>query len=143
MVTRCARFSPSSSRPKTNKESNSAIFIPLVKSFFRPSSVNRGAHAREHRGERSHNRTEYAFRKSKSLINRILSQARRPGLASLSFLVFAVLYVFTNEVSLRAARTVSRRLKRLTAKVERGRELGEDDFRGLNGWRWGVLELTA
>ncbi|KAK3487505.1 uncharacterized protein B0T23DRAFT_455681 [Neurospora hispaniola] len=120
-----------------------AIFIPLVKSFFRPSSVDRGAHAREHRGERSHNRTEYAFRKSKSLINRILSQARRPGLASLSFLVFAVLYVFTNEVSLRAARTVSRRLKRLTAKVERGRELGEDDFRGLNGWRWGVLELTA
>lgn len=116
-----------------------AIFIPIVKSFFRPTSVDKGAHARDH----PRNRTEYAFRKSKSLINRILSQARRPGLASLSFLVFAVLYVFTNEVSLRAARTVSRRLKRLTAKVERGRELGEEDFRGLQGWRWGVLELTA
>ncbi|KAJ4385044.1 hypothetical protein N0V85_008303, partial [Neurospora sp. IMI 360204] len=78
-----------------------AIFIPLVKSFFRPSTVDKGAHARDH----ARNRTEYAFRKSKTLLNRILSQARRPGLASLSFLVFAVLYVFTNEVSLRAART--------------------------------------
>ncbi|KAA8632488.1 hypothetical protein SMACR_03071 [Sordaria macrospora] len=120
-----------------------AIFIPLVKSFFRPSTVDKGAHAREHKHKRGHNRTEYAFRKSKSLIDRILTQARRPGLASLSFLVFAVLYVFTNEVSLRAAKTVSRRLKRLTAKVERGRELGEEDFKGLQGWRWGVLELTA
>ncbi|KAK1780228.1 hypothetical protein QBC45DRAFT_409421 [Copromyces sp. CBS 386.78] len=117
-----------------------AIFIPLVKSFFRPSTVDKGAHARE---SSHHNRTAYAFRKSKSLIDRILTQARRPGLASLSFLVFAVLYVFTNEVSLRAAKTASRRLKRLTAKVERGRELAEEDLKALQGWRWGVLELTA
>ena len=145
---RCARFSPSFRLVcVANCFFDRAIFIPLVKSFFRPSTVDKGAHAREHKGKSKHNkhfnRTEYAFRKSKSLIDRILTQARRPGLASLSFLVFAVLYVFTNEVSLRAAKTVSRRLKRLTSKVERGRELGEEDFKGLQGWRWGVLELTA
>lgn len=86
------------------------------------------------------NDTEYAFRKSKSLIARILRAARRPGIATLAFFVFAVMYVFQNEVTLRVARTVSKRLKRLSAKVERGEdEIGEDDVKLLQGWRWRVL----
>jgi cob(I)alamin adenosyltransferase len=51
-----------------------------------------------------------------------------------------VLYVFQNEVALRVARTVARRLKRLEAKVEEGREeLTEADVKLLQGWRWRVL----
>jgi hypothetical protein len=54
--------------------------------------------------------------------------------------VFAVLYIFQNEVSLRVARTVRRRLRRLVAKVEQGREaLTDDDVKMLRGWRWRVL----
>jgi hypothetical protein len=54
--------------------------------------------------------------------------------------VLSVLYVFQNEVSLRVARTVSKRLKKLVGKVERGDEgLSEEDMKTLNGWRWRVL----
>jgi hypothetical protein len=54
--------------------------------------------------------------------------------------VFAVLYVFQNEVELRVARTVGKRLRRLVARVEDGREeLTEDDVKLLQGWRWRVL----
>jgi hypothetical protein len=54
--------------------------------------------------------------------------------------VFAVLYVFTNEVSLRVAKTMYKRINRLMAKVEGGREeLSEDDIKTLQGWRWRVL----
>jgi cob(I)alamin adenosyltransferase len=61
-------------------------------------------------------------------------------LAAIAFFVFAVLYVFSNEVSLRVARTVSRRLKRLSAKIENGQEeIDEKDMKYLNGWRWRVL----
>lgn len=90
----------------------------------------------------SSNSTEYAFRKSKSLITRILSAVRSSfgGLASVTFFVFAVLYVFQNEVSLRVAKTVSKRLKRLHAKVERGdQEITQADLKLLRGWRWRIL----
>lgn len=61
-------------------------------------------------------------------------------LASVAFFVLAILYVFESEVSLRVARTMSKRLKRLMAKVERGdQSLGEDDLKVLKGWRWRVL----
>jgi hypothetical protein len=54
--------------------------------------------------------------------------------------VFAVLYVFQNEVSLRVARTLSKRLERIAAKIEDGREeVTEDDVRLLQGWRWRVV----
>ncbi|KAL2255222.1 hypothetical protein VTK26DRAFT_3839 [Humicola hyalothermophila] len=107
-----------------------ASIIPLVKAVFR----------RPRDDEESANKTEYAFKKSKSLISRILASTRRPGIGTLAFFVFAVLYVFSNEVSLRVARTVSRRLKRLVAKVEDGREpLTDDDLKLLRGWRWRIL----
>jgi hypothetical protein len=50
------------------------------------------------------------------------------------------MYVFQNEVTLRVARTVAKRLKKLSSKVERGEEdLSEDDLKLLQGWRWNVL----
>ncbi|KAK4158040.1 hypothetical protein C8A00DRAFT_28939 [Chaetomidium leptoderma] len=108
-----------------------ASFIPLVKKLFRRP---------KHEDEESANRTEYAFKKSKSLVSRILAAAHRPGLGTLAFFVFAVLYVFQNEVALRVAKSVSKRLKRLVAKVEDGREeLTEHDVKMLQGWRWRVL----
>ncbi|AEO67167.1 uncharacterized protein THITE_128347 [Thermothielavioides terrestris NRRL 8126] len=107
-----------------------ASVIPLVKRLFR----------RPRDEDESANRTEYAFRKSRGLISRILASTRRPGLGTLAFFVFAVLYIFQNEVSLRVARTVRRRLRRLVAKVEQGREaLTDDDVKMLRGWRWRVL----
>lgn len=57
----------------------------------------------------------------------------------MAFFVFAVLYVFQNEVSLRVGRTVTKRLKKLTSKVEAGEEVGEEDLKLLQGWRWRVL----
>lgn len=50
------------------------------------------------------------------------------------------MYVFQNEVTLRIARTVSKRLKKLSSKVERGDEaINEDDVKLLQGWRWNIL----
>lgn len=108
----------------------SATIIPAVRKIFRRSSHNEAA-----------NDTEHAFQKSKSLIARILDSVHgKSGLASVAFFVLAVLYVFQNEVSLRVARTVSKRLKKLVAKVERGDDgVGEEDMKVLNGWRWRVL----
>ena len=64
----------------------------------------------------------------------------KSGLASVAFFVFAVLYVFQNEVALRVAKTVSKRLKRLRDKVERGEEeISEKDVELLKGWRWRIL----
>jgi len=60
--------------------------------------------------------------------------------AKVAFFVFAVLYVFQNEVSLRVARTVQKRVRRLMERVERGDEdVDEKDVRMLEGWRWRVL----
>lgn len=110
-----------------------ASFIPLVKKLFR----------RPKHEDESANRTEYAFKKSKSLVARILASTHRPGLGTLAFFVFGVLYVFTNEVSLRVGRTVSKRLRRLVAKVEDGREeVTEDDVKVLQGWRWRILNWS-
>ncbi|KAI1270942.1 hypothetical protein F5Y07DRAFT_46005 [Xylaria sp. FL0933] len=111
-----------------------AAIIPAVRKIFRRSSED---HV-------SANDTEYAFRKSKSLIARILDSVHVHGgksaFASVAFFVLAVLYVFQSEVSLRVARTVSKRLKTLVAKVENGVEdVGEQDLKTLNGWRWRVL----
>lgn len=88
----------------------------------------------------SSNDTEYAFRRSRSLVDRILRSMQRPGLMTLAFFVFAIMYVFQNEVTLRVARTVSKKLKRLSSKVERGEEeINEDDLKLLQGWRWRIL----
>ncbi|KAM7210233.1 hypothetical protein V8F06_014385 [Rhypophila decipiens] len=106
-----------------------ASFIPIVKRLF----------PRPDRESETSNDTEYAFRKSKSLISRVLAATRRPGIATVAFFVFAVLYVFQNEVSLRVGRSVTKRLKRLTSKVEAGEDIEEADLKALRGWRWRVL----
>ncbi|KAI8631898.1 hypothetical protein F5Y19DRAFT_378621 [Xylariaceae sp. FL1651] len=110
-----------------------ASVVPTVRKVFRRRSSG---------DTEASNDTEHAFRKSKSLIARILDSVRhrKSALASLALFVLAVLYVFQREVSLRVARTVSKRLKKLVAKIERGEEgVGEEDIKVLNGWRWRVL----
>lgn len=113
-----------------------AAFIPAVKRIFRRPSSSSGQEAD------TPSSTEYAFARSKTLLARILDSVRgRSGLASLAFFVFAALYIFQNEVSLRVARTVSRRLRRLGGKIESGEGGGidEKDLELLKGWRWRVL----
>lgn len=116
----------------TARAPQSTTIIPTVKALFR-----RPRHSRDE--SESSSRTEYAFRKSKELIARVLAATTRPGIGTVAFFVFAVLYVFQNEVSLRTARTVSRRLDRLVSKVESGQEVTEDDMKVLKGWRWRIL----
>ncbi|KAG8161363.1 hypothetical protein KVR01_009627 [Diaporthe batatas] len=109
-----------------------AVIIPAVKAIWK----------RPRHDSESSNKTEYAFFKSQSLISRILNAVRSSfgGLASITFFVFAVLYVFQNEVSLRVAKTMSRRLKRLHAKLERGDQaITQADLKTLRGWRWRIL----
>lgn len=112
----------------------SASIIPIVKALFR----------RPRHDEDSSNDTEYAFKKSRSLISRILASTRRPGIATVAFFVFAVLYVFQNEVTLRAGRSVQKRLQRLADKVERsGGDVTEEDIKLLSGWRWRILTWAS
>lgn len=78
-------------------------------------------------------------------MSRILDTVRHGGgkFASIASIVLAVLYVFQNEVSLRVARTVSKRLKRLSNKIERGEgDMVEKDLDVLKGWRWRVLLMS-
>lgn len=108
-----------------------ASFIPAIRAIWRrPAGESEAS-----------NNTEYAFRKSRSLLARIRDSVHGKGrLAALAFVVFAVLYVFANEVSLRVARTISKRLKRLSAKIESGQQdIDDQDMKALNGWRWKVL----
>lgn len=160
---------------RTNKGKKSASIIPLVRRIFRRPSKDSDNNKKgeDHRanstntklatGQRSTgssnalmNATEYAFGKSRALIQRIRTSVRGSGwflggLAAVSFFVLSVLYVFENEVSLRVAKTVSKRLKRLTVKVERGgsgsaadAQLDEKDLAVLQqGWRWRVLTWSS
>lgn len=87
------------------------------------------------------NDTEYAFQRSRSLLARIKDSVfGKGGYASIGFFVFAVLYIFQNEVTLRVARTIQKRMKQLSEKIREGDyELEERDMRALEGWRWRVL----
>lgn len=108
-----------------------ASFIPAIRSIWRrPAGESEAS-----------NNTEYAFCKSRSLLARIRDSVHGKGrLATLAFIIFAVLYVFSNEVSLRVATTISKRLKRLSAKIENGQQdVDDQDMKLLNGWRWRVL----
>ena len=89
----------------------------------------------------SSNNTEYAFRKSKGLLQRIKDSVLGHGhLASIAFFVFSVLYVFQNEVTLRVAKTVQKRLKKLSQRLEySSQEIEERDLKTLEGWRWRVI----
>lgn len=108
-----------------------ATLIPAVRRLFRRPSDD----------VESSNDTEYAFRRSKGLIARTWALVRNNGaLASVAMLVLSVLYVFQAEVSLRVARTVSKRLKRLIQRIDVGDEvLDEKDLDLFAGWRWRVL----
>ncbi|ETS73625.1 hypothetical protein PFICI_14571 [Pestalotiopsis fici W106-1] len=112
-----------------------ATLIPAVRRLFRRPSDD----------QESSNDTEYAFRKSKGLISRTWTLVRNNGaLASMGLLVLSVLYVFQAEVSLRVARTVSKRLKRLIQRIEIGDEvLDEKDLNLFTGWRWRVLSWKS
>lgn len=60
--------------------------------------------------------------------------------AKIAFFVFAILYVFQNEVTIRVAKTLNKRLRKLTEQVERGDpDINESDLRVFDGWRWRVL----
>jgi hypothetical protein len=113
----------------------SATLIPAVRRLFRRPSDD----------QETSNDTEYAFRKSKGLISRTWNLVRNNGaLASMGLLVLSVLYVFQAEVSLRVARTVSKRLKRLIQRIEIGDEvLDEKDLHLFAGWRWRVLSWKS
>lgn len=118
----------------------SGTLIPAVRRLFRRPESN---------SEGTSNDTEYAFFHSKSLVQRVLDSVRGgwsgiSRLASATFLVFAVLYVFQNEVTLRVASTLSKRLKRLSSKIENSDnyEMSDKDLALLRGWRWRVLSRS-
>ncbi|EGU82174.1 hypothetical protein FOXB_07305 [Fusarium oxysporum f. sp. conglutinans Fo5176] len=111
-----------------------ATFIPFIRRFWRRNDDDEDSHS-------SANDTEYAFKKSKGLLEHIKNGILGKGrFAKLAFFVFAVLVVFSNEVSIRVARTVQKRLKKLTARIEHGDpDIDEKDMKLLEGWRWRVL----
>ncbi|PHH89874.1 hypothetical protein CDD83_5047 [Cordyceps sp. RAO-2017] len=110
-----------------------AAFVPAIRRIFR-----RGSDAHSHE---STNNTEHAFWKAKGLMARIHDGVLGSGrLAQVACVVFAVLYVFQNEVTIRVARTMQRRLKKLSERVERGdADLDVADIAVLEGWRWRIL----
>lgn len=110
-----------------------ATFIPIVRKLFRRGSDSESL--------ASSNNTEYAFRKSKGLLQRIKDTVLgHHRLASIAFFVFSVMYVFQNEVTLRVAKTVQKRLKKLSQRLEySNQEVDEKDLKVLEGWRWRVL----
>lgn len=110
-----------------------ASFIPLVRRIFR-----RG---KDEESQLSANDTEYAWRRAHSLLARIKDSVfGSGGLASMAFFVFAVLYVFKNEVTLRVARTLQKRIRKLYQRIERGdQEIDEADLKMFDGWRWRIV----
>lgn len=127
-------------RPSCSHPRSAALFpvlgriIPAVRSLFRRSSTEKSE-------DKSVNDTEHAFARSKEILSRVKDSVfGKGGFASMTFLVFGVLYIFSNEVSIIVAKTMSKRLKKLTAKIERGSDqLTESDLKVLEGWRWRVL----
>ncbi|KAM0425151.1 hypothetical protein ACHAPT_009712 [Fusarium lateritium] len=111
-----------------------ATFIPFIRKFWRRSHDDEESAV-------SANDTEYAFRKSKGLLEYIKNALLGHGrFAKFAFIVFAVLFVFSNEVSLRVARTVQKRIKKLCVRIENGDpDVDEKDMKALEGWRWRVL----
>lgn len=85
--------------------------------------------------------TEHAFRRAAALAARIRAAVLGEGAAAqAALLVLAVLCVFQNEVTLRAARAAQRRVRRLAERLQRGDVDGAAaDAVVLEGWRWRVL----
>jgi hypothetical protein len=62
------------------------------------------------------------------------------AIALVTVYTLAFLYTAQNEVSVRVARAVSRRLKQLISKIDKGEEIVTDeDLNFLEGWRWKIL----
>ncbi|KAK0385648.1 hypothetical protein NLU13_6825 [Sarocladium strictum] len=110
-----------------------ASFVPLVRRIFRRND--------DEESQVSANDTEYAWRRATNLLARIRDSILGKGsLASIAFFVFAVLYVFQNEVKLRVARTLRKRVRKLCARIEAGDEtVGDEDLKVFDGWRWRIV----
>ncbi|XWW98855.1 hypothetical protein V2A60_006858 [Cordyceps javanica] len=110
-----------------------ASFIPLVRRIFRRND--------DEGSKVASNDTEYAFHRSKNILARIKDSVFGVGrLASIAFFVFAALYIFQNEVSLRVAKTTQKRIRQLSDRIHEGDyTLEERDLRVLEGWRWRIL----
>ncbi|PSR82912.1 hypothetical protein BD289DRAFT_334483, partial [Coniella lustricola] len=127
-----------------------ATLIPLLRAIWRKPPADQN---QDHSSSSvAATDTEYAFHKSRSLMRRILDLNLGHGLrklASLTFVVFAAVYVFQNEVKLRVARTMAKKLKRLGVLVGRSSGSGndngvrvafmEEDVKVLENWRWRIL----
>ena len=51
-----------------------------------------------------------------------------------------MLFIFQNEVKLRVARTIRKRVRKLCARLEAGDETIEDaDLEIFDGWRWRIV----
>ncbi|KAL2761037.1 hypothetical protein ACRALDRAFT_1073373 [Sodiomyces alcalophilus JCM 7366] len=112
-----------------------ASVIPVVKRLFRRSPDEKDQ-------DKSVTDTEHAFARSREILSRIKDTVLgRSGFGSMAFFVFAVLYVFSNEVSLMVAKTVSKRVKSVYHKIYDGQEINEKDIKLLDGWRWRILLL--
>ncbi|KAM0271634.1 hypothetical protein ACHAQH_009022 [Verticillium albo-atrum] len=113
-----------------------ATIIPTVNFIFRRSPSER-------KDDKTVTDTEHSFVRTRALLSKIKDTVLgRNNIASVAFFVFAVLYVFSNEVTLMVAKTVNKRLKRLSSKLEKGDgQLEEKDLKLLDGWRWRVLLL--
>ncbi|KAF4125433.1 hypothetical protein GMORB2_4273 [Geosmithia morbida] len=117
-----------------------ASFIPLVRRIFRRGNDHE---TDQQSGQvQSSNDTEYAFRRASRIVSYLKESVLGKGSwAKMAMFVFAVLYVFQNEVTLRVAKTLQKRLRRLTARIEEGAyaDIDERDLKVLQGWRWRVL----
>lgn len=108
--------------------------IPAVKAVFRRTPAEKAE-------DKTVSDTEHAFARSREILSRVKDSVfGKGGFASMTFLVFGVLYIFSNEVSLIVAKKMTKRLRRLSTKIERGDEqITEKDIKALEGWQWRVL----
>ncbi|KOS23310.1 hypothetical protein ESCO_003662 [Escovopsis weberi] len=88
----------------------------------------------------TNNNTEMAFQQSQSWFARVREGAQKHGQwASMAAFVFSLLFVFSNEVLFRVAKTVYKRVRKTAGRIEREGEVREGDLEVLEGWRWRVM----
>ncbi|KAL5594334.1 hypothetical protein BROUX41_001274 [Berkeleyomyces rouxiae] len=116
----------------------SGSIVPIIKSVFRRI-------AKHYPRLDAANDTEYAFKRSRTLTDYLkASVAGRKRLAGVSMFLFAVLYVFQNEILLRVSRTMYKRVRRLHDKMVRGQHMvTQEDLTVMDGWRWRVISWAA
>lgn len=114
------------------------LILPWIRSLFRIPPWRR----RRRRG--SDSADEYgAYVRSRGVFRQVLDWVGDFGggaLLSVALAVLGALWVFQNELLLGAAKNVMKRLKGLSVKVQSGTgEVGDEDLRDLEGWRWRVI----